>query len=59
MSSLTKPDPQCVQLALTACDRSHTEIHRAIAALKRGEVAEAKRLMAQSVAFLANAMSVI
>ncbi len=52
-------DRQHVQAAINACDRSHTETHRAIASLKSGSTTEAKQRISRAIAFLANALTVI
>ncbi|MDF0553127.1 hypothetical protein [Kamptonema sp. UHCC 0994] len=46
--------PQTVQNALNALDNSHTDIHRAIQALKEERVVESKRLAAAAIS---NALS--
>jgi len=56
---MNNTDPQSVQLAINACDSAHTGIHRAIASLKEGGNRQAKFLIAQQIAALAQAMAVL
>lgn len=52
-------NPQSVQNAINACNTAHTGLHQAIGQLKNGSVSQAKSLISQQIAALANALMVL
>jgi|GEM_PF-5131659 len=58
MSTFNK-NPQSVQNAINACNTAHTGLHQAIGQLKNGSVSQAKSLISQQIAALANALMVL
>ena len=57
--SIYTRDPQSVQNAINACNNAHTGLHQAIEQLKRGSCIQAKYLISQQIAALANALMVL
>jgi len=49
-------DQQTLQAAINAASNTHTGFHRAIYELRHGSIIEAKQLLAQQIAVLANAL---
>jgi hypothetical protein len=49
-------EPQVLQTAINAASNAHTGLHRAIYELRHGSIIEAKQLLAQQIAVLANVL---
>jgi len=49
-------DPQVLQTATNAASNAHTGLHRAVHELRHGSIIEAKQLLAQQIAVLANVL---
>lgn len=56
---MREPNPQDIQRAITALEQAHTGIHQSLAELKRGSTMDAKTLISQQIAKLANALMIL